>query len=44
MLPESDTNVLVLFSKFDALALNGVLGRDRARKVLSSDRTTHLFC
>jgi len=44
MLPEADTNVLVLYTKFDALALNGVLGRDRARKVLTSDRSTHLFC
>jgi U3 small nucleolar RNA-associated protein 25 len=38
------TSCLVLFTRFEALALERVVGADRARHMLRSDKATFLFC
>lgn len=40
----ADTSMLALFDKYDALQLEGVVGRSRCRRMLQSDQDVFLFC
>jgi U3 small nucleolar RNA-associated protein 25 len=43
MVPDDGT-VLSIFSQFDALQLEPVVGTKRCERLLSSEKATHLFC
>jgi len=40
---ESNTTVTVLYSKYDVQRLAAIVGTDRAARMISSDRTVHMF-
>jgi len=47
LLQESEldvSTVTALYSKFDIYQLQGIVGDDRARIMLGSDKDTHMFC
>lgn len=39
----TDTICLSLFSRWDRLQLERIVGQERAERLLGSDRSTHLF-
>lgn len=42
--PGADHTSLAIFSKYDGMALERVIGTDRAGTALASAQTTHMFC
>lgn len=44
MASSQHATVTALFCKYDLLVLEGVVGSARAKKMLSGDTSTYLFC
>jgi U3 small nucleolar RNA-associated protein 25 len=43
-LSAEDASVLALFTKYEHLQLERIVGVKRAQRLVSSEKTTHLFC